>query len=133
MLQRNDVAGSNGTKNRRRRRPATAQSQRPDLETARYSSSTHLPASLTRPPSSKRTYSIGELVTVAFDRASQATRDRRVEALIATRLLAEWLVHSSFSASMLNQTIPSSTHRPPHARNPSVEDGRQVFPIAAVA
>jgi len=43
------------------------------------------------------TYTIGELVTEAYARASRVTSDPEIEAILATRLLAAWLARSTLS------------------------------------
>ncbi|HEY8923478.1 MAG TPA: hypothetical protein VIU64_03795 [Polyangia bacterium] len=45
------------------------------------------------------TYTIGELVTEAYARASRVTSDPEIEAILATRLLAAWLARSSLAST----------------------------------
>jgi len=45
------------------------------------------------------TYTIGELVTAAYARASRVTSDPEIEAILATRLLAAWLARSTLSST----------------------------------
>ena len=49
---------------------------------------------MSRSPS-KRTYSIGELVTAAYEEAGRLTRDPQIAAIVASRTLETWLAHSS--------------------------------------
>lgn len=40
-------------------------------------------------------YSVGDLVDAAYKLAGHVTRNREVTALVATKLLQEWLEHSN--------------------------------------
>jgi len=58
------------------------------------------------------TYTIGQLVSEAYARASRVTSDPAIEAILATRLLAAWLARSTLSstrpASVLRETATSA-------------------------
>ena len=43
---------------------------------------------------SKHRYSIGELVSAAYKQAESVTRNRQVVALVASKILEDWLEHS---------------------------------------
>jgi hypothetical protein len=93
MIQRNgkQVRGASKARTRVRRRP---RSQRPQMETGRYESTPSRLSLFIDPPHDKPVYSIGELVMTAYERAALLADDAATEALVATRLLAEWLIHA---------------------------------------
>lgn len=43
---------------------------------------------------STHVYSVGDLVDAAYKLATHVTRNRQVTALVATKILQEWLEHS---------------------------------------
>jgi hypothetical protein len=94
MIQRNDTQVMSRAKNRSRRTGSRARSRRPQMETVRYQKAPDRVAVFMDPPHDKPVYSIGELVTVAFERAALVANDSEMEALVATRLLAEWLMRA---------------------------------------
>jgi len=109
MIQRNgkQVRGTSKTRTRTGRR---ARSQRPQMETGRYESSPNRLSLFIDPPHDKPVYSIGELVMTAYERAALLADDAATEALVATRLLAEWLIHARPTTS-----LASTAAEPAHA------------------
>jgi len=99
MIQRNgkQVRGSSKARTRVGRRP---RSQRPQMETGRYEIAPSRLSLFIDPPRDKPVYSIGELVMTAYERAALLADDAATEALVATRLLAEWLIHARPTTSV---------------------------------
>lgn len=91
MIQRNDQQVSGRTKNPTRV-DSRIRVRRPQLETERYDRTPGRLALFTEPPRDKPVYTIGELVVMAYERAGLLAEDAATEALVATRLLAEWLI-----------------------------------------
>jgi len=85
----------------------------------------HLEATRAAPPASPRgqavTYTIGELVTEAYARASRVTSDPEIEAILATRLVAAWLARSTLCSRK-----PASASREADALSTRPAAGRQV-------
>jgi len=93
MIQRNDKK-IRGRKKVRARVANRTQAHSPQIETDGYEPTTSRLTLFIDPPHDKRVYSIGELVSVAYERAALLADDAATEALVATRLLAEWLIHA---------------------------------------
>jgi len=110
MIQRNDKQAHGRSKNETRM-GSRARNQRPQAETERYEETPSRLALFTDPPHDKPVYSIGELVTVAYERAGLLAEDKAKEALVATRLLAEWLIHARSMTSLADPSAESSRIR----------------------
>jgi len=110
MIQRNDKQ-ARGTSKNETRMGSRAGSRRPQMETDRYEETPSRLALFTEPPHDKPVYSIGELVTVAYERAGLLADDADTEALVATRLLAEWLIHARSMTPLAEPSAESSRIR----------------------
>lgn len=97
MIQRNDKQ-IRGTSKGRGRVANRTRIRSPQIETGGYESTTSRLALFVDPPRAKPVYSIGELVALAYERAAWLANDEATEALVATRLLAEWLIHARAAA-----------------------------------
>jgi hypothetical protein len=108
MIQRNgkQVRGASKTRTRVRRR---RRNQRPQMETGGYESTPSRLSLFIDPPREKPVYTIGELVMTAYERAALLAEDAATEALVATRLLAEWLIHARPTTSAA-PTAAERTH-----------------------
>ena len=78
-------------------RGARAAAPRSKVETSRYGKSTPAVSLFVEPPRNKRTFNIGELVEIAFERARLLATEPAKRAQVATALLAEWLSSATLS------------------------------------
>ena len=131
MIQRNEKQIRGSSKGRARVANRT-RIRSPQIETGGYEQTTSRLTLFIDPPCDKPVYSIGELVAAAYERAGWLTNDPASEALVATRLLAEWLIHARAAAPRAEAAAEAQrtgatvrrqheTHRTP--RGPSQRGG----------
>jgi hypothetical protein len=116
MIQRNDKQVRSTSRNRTR---GGARNRRPQGETGRYARTPSRLSLFMSPPRDKPVYSIGELVMVAYERAALVAEDEATEALVATRLLAEWLIHARAAAP-----LPATAAKSEPVRQPTPRENR---------
>lgn len=115
MIQRNDKQARGRTKNATRMGSRT-RSRRPHVETQRYEGTPSRLGLFVDPPHDKPVYSIGELVTVAYQRAGLLAEDAATTAMVATRLLAEWLIHARSTTTVAGTSAEPERSRTPLSR-----------------